>query len=132
MNRGHALRLAWYWLPLAAYAGAIFVLSSMAHPPIPSVNLPHFDKVLHFTEFAGFALLVFRALWMGGQGLSPQAALVATLVVSALYGVSDELHQMLVPNRQADPGDLVADLLGASCGAGLFRLLALRKSRPAT
>ncbi len=127
-GRGLA-RAAWYWLPLAAYAGAIFALSAMAHPPVPRVALPHFDKVLHFAEYAGLGLLLFRALEMGGQGLPAARALGATVLLGALYGASDEVHQMLVPPRDADLADLLADVLGASFGAGLYAWAAARRRR---
>ena len=129
---GRASRLAWYWLPLAAYAGTIFLLSSMSHPPVPSVNLPHFDKVLHFTEYAGFGFLLFRGLSMGGQGLGSRAAFGAAVLLGALYGATDEVHQMFVPHRDADPFDLLADVVGTCSGAGLSWLLASRRRPRAT
>jgi len=132
MAAGRALRLARYWLPLAAYAGAIYLLSSMAHPPIPRVRLPHFDKVLHFVEYAGLGLLLCRALGMGGRGLAPRIAFRVALLVGALYAASDEVHQMFVPHRDADLADLAADLLGTASGAGLWAWRASRRERPAT
>ncbi|MGC4113472.1 MAG: VanZ family protein [Myxococcales bacterium] len=125
-------RLARYWLPLAAYAGTIFVLSAMSRPPIPSVNLPYFDKVLHFGEYAGLGLLLCRALTMGDRGLAPRSAFAAAALLCALYGVSDEVHQMFVPQREADALDLLADVAGAASGAGLYALFVGRRRTATT
>lgn len=38
------------------------------------------------------------------------------LLVGALYGLSDEWHQMYVPGRFADLGDWIADLAGLALG----------------
>jgi VanZ family protein len=43
--------------------------------------------------------------------------LVGAIGASTLYGVSDEIHQMFVPPRRADPYDLLADALGACAAA---------------
>ena len=44
----------------------------------------------------------------------------------ALYGLSDEIHQLFVPLRQGDPLDLVADSVGAALGAWTWRLMERR------
>ncbi|MBI5547056.1 MAG: hypothetical protein HY901_24515, partial [Deltaproteobacteria bacterium] len=81
--------VVWYWLPLAAYAGTIFALSSMSHPPIPNLHWRHADKVLHALEFAGLAGLLCRGLAMGGKGLTPRAAFRGALLASVLYALAD-------------------------------------------
>jgi VanZ family protein len=45
---------------------------------------------------------------------------VGAVVLAALYGVSDECHQLFVPGRQFDVRDMVADALGASASAGVL------------
>lgn len=47
------------------------------------------------------------------QGSIPHWVL---LLVGALYGLSDEWHQMFVPGRFADPRDWIADLVGLVLG----------------
>lgn len=39
---------------------------------------------------------------------------VSALVLSALYGASDELHQMSVPGRHASLLDVISDCIGAA------------------
>jgi len=130
MSRENLRLFLWYWLPLVVYAAIIFILSSMSHPPVPSVDLPHFDKVLHTIEYGGLGVLLCRAASMRGRWLSPGSALIAALLVGSLYGASDEMHQMFVPFRTADPFDFLADCFGTALGAGTFRALFLRGLPP--
>ncbi len=118
--------IAWYWGPLALYAAVIFILSSMSHPPIPLLPWPHSDKVLHAIEYAGLGGLLARALALGGRGLSARGAVAAAVGLGALYGASDELHQVFVPCRTADPLDWMADVVGAAAGALLYWGFGLR------
>jgi VanZ family protein len=46
-------------------------------------------------------------------------------VLSFLYGLSDEVHQMFTPGRSPDILDVVADTAGASLGVAAVALLAL-------
>ena len=118
--------LVWYWGPLAVYAGAIFVLSSMPHPPVPALPISYADKLLHALEYSGLGCLLCRALALGGRGFSGRTAVAATIGLGALYGASDELHQLFVPARSADVLDWVADVIGASAGAVLYHRARLR------
>lgn len=42
------------------------------------------------------------------------------IVISAVYGASDEFHQYFVPTRSCDAADWAADVLGSIVGAFLF------------
>jgi len=89
----------------------IFYLSAQSNPPGPS-RIP--DKLQHAVEYFGFGVVVFRAV-AGGLGAQVTAARVnATMLIVALYAISDELHQLFVPLRTADVRDVVADVAGGS------------------
>jgi len=81
----------------------------------PASDIP--DWMTHAAGYVVLAVLVCRAL-AGGLG-RPVTARVAVLAVvfSTLYGVTDELHQSLVPGRVADAWDVLKDLGGAVAGA---------------
>jgi len=99
------------WAPPALYAAAIFVVSSMPHPPLPPASLT--DKQVHLLVFGGLALLLFRALhpaWTASMALCPALWAIGLTIA---YGVSDEWHQSFVPGRHADLLDLAADAVGA-------------------
>ena len=90
---------------------AIFYLSAQSSPPTPG-GLP--DKLAHAIEYFGLGVVVFRAV-AGGLGARVTAArAMATMIIAVAYGVSDEVHQLFVPERMADARDLLADAAGAS------------------
>jgi VanZ family protein len=114
-------RFVLYILPILAYAGMIYFLSSRSHLPLPAVT--GLDKVAHFTEYALFGVLLSRALI--GFGARPAVALWVTVGLCLLYGASDEFHQRFVPGRSADVRDLAADVIGGTAGA--LTLYAVRR-----
>lgn len=107
------------WGPALLYMALIFVVSSMRVDTPVIDAFPLRDKGIHFVEYAVLGFFCAHAtlrLW-------PEKQLRRTLTlgafVAAAWGLSDELHQALVPYRYAEVGDLIADALGASAGAGL-------------
>lgn len=113
----------YYWLPVAIYAGIIFHFSSLSNPlppGIPSFN--YMDLLLHSIEYLILSVLLLRAL----RHSSVKRPYVYSIVLSALYGVSDEIHQLFVIGRVFSGYDLIADALGASLV--LFFLLYKKKN----
>ncbi len=105
-----------YWVPAVLFMAAIFVGSSISKPP--DVPGGFSDKTAHFCEYAVLGLLLARAL-AGRRWLSPPFPIVAAAaLLAALYGVSDEYHQLFVPGRQYDVRDMMADAFGASLSVG--------------
>jgi VanZ family protein len=100
------------WAPVAIYMGAIFYVSSMSDPAIPTGT----DKPLHWLAYMGLAVLVVRGLAGGaGRRIGVRTGAVALLITIG-YGITDEVHQLFVPGRSADAYDLVADSAGALAG----------------
>jgi VanZ family protein len=112
-------------LPAIAYAVFIFWLSSQPNP-LPRLSARVWDKLLHLVEYAAFAVVVTWGLSHVGLRLGRAARWAALL--GSLYGLSDEIHQRFVPHRSADPGDWLADTIGAALGA-LLAWLVLRRWR---
>jgi VanZ family protein len=120
------------WGPVVAYMAAIFYLSAQSSPPTPG-GLP--DKVLHAIEYFGLGVLVFRAVAGGFAAPVTQARAWATMIITVAHAVSDEVHQIFVPYRTADAGDLLADAAGAAlalmaCLAWNIITNSIRRSRP--
>ena len=110
-----ALRL---WSPVAAWMAVIFAVSSVSLPPSVEA-IP--DWSTHGGAYALLSLLCCRALAGGlGAPIQVKEALLA-VVLCAAYGVTDEIHQLFVPGRQAAVADLVKDVAGAAVGAWLYR-----------
>lgn len=102
-----------HWLPAIVYAGVIFFFSHQSDPPGP--DLPEFapDYVLHFLEYGFFSLsLVWGLTSKLRKDLSVRDSAWAWLTAT-IYGVSDEIHQSFIPQREASFNDLLADALGA-------------------
>jgi len=101
------------WLPPLVYMAVIFAISAQPNP-FPQVTARISDKVLHLVEYSGLAALFVRALTH--EGLGWRDAVLTAIVMTSLYGASDEYHQAFVPNRNAAVSDWVADSLGALVG----------------
>ena len=113
---------------MLAWACAILVMTSWpGSPPRPAV-IPHLDKAAHFTVYCLLGILTWRAL------LTPRrvAHLAGAFGGIALFGALDELHQLLVPYREASVADWSADLLGALIGLRIAASLLARLPRPHT
>jgi len=112
--------VAWflrYWLPLLLYLAATFVLSGMSSPPVP-FNLD--SNSLHYPEYALFSFLLLRAIHAAKPGMPSAWAVGSSLLLSGLWGLSDEIHQAFVPGRVPDVNDLIHDLVGAAAGIAAF------------
>lgn len=102
------------------------------------------SPVGHFTEYLLLGAALVNALrftpWtifernatahpagMLGDFPSPLVA----LILSSLYGVSDEFHQIFTPSRSCDPMDWLVDTCAAAIGAAIvWTLLKKPSSRP--
>ena len=105
------------WLPLLAWAALVFLVSSIHGSSFPSSAIFDYDKLLHGLEYATGGVLAAYAL----RARTWKLALTAAALV-ALYGASDELHQLLVPGRSCDWRDWIADAAGGTLGAVLWRI----------
>ena len=92
-----------------------------------------FRKTGHLSEYAVFALLLWRAIRQPQKSQNDetkpwrwdQAGLALTLVF--LYAATDELHQVFVPTRTAHVTDVLIDTSGGAIG--LLLLWTLGKFR---
>lgn len=109
-SRTRAMRSwLWHWLPPLLLMALIFFLS--AQPTLPEAPGELFDALLKKLAHAVVYLLLFCWLlraWRKSR--SAMQALDAALLTTALYAVSDELHQAFVPGRHANWYDVVIDV----------------------
>jgi VanZ family protein len=116
MVRVAASRVFSAWLPVVAWAGLIFTLSSV---PDLGTGLGGWDLVLrklaHTAEYAVLGLLLFRALGLAGTAFG----------LGVAYAITDEIHQAFVSGRVGSPVDVLIDAAGVAIGI----LLALRLRR---
>ena len=110
---------------------AIFVASSQTALPNLPAGLSNYTG--HFIAYGALGISAFRAFAQATwAGLSRSSALKAVGFASA-YGVTDEVHQIFVPNRFPGADDWVADTAGAVTGVLVVMALARwRQSRAVT
>lgn len=84
-----------------------------------NVSQDFIRTVAHFLEYAGLAVLIFNALYQTSGYQRPFIA----LIVSSLYAVSDEIHQLFVEGRAFQISDIAIDSLGAASGITVLILL---------
>jgi VanZ family protein len=91
----------WYRIALVAYWIALFAATHYPRIPIPG-EVPHGDKLVHFTAFGLLAFLFRKAVPLG---VWPSAAILIA------YAALDEWLQQFV-GRFTDPIDFVANAAG--------------------
>lgn len=85
---------------------------------------------MHLGGYALLGALVVRALLHEQFQISRQKIIIAAILFSTLYGVSDEIHQSFVPERCADIFDVLADGLGSIIGVLFYAaVVAIRAQR---
>ena len=114
-------------LPVLFMAAGIFLLSSVPSLKAPGLGFHLQDKFYHFMEYAIFGLLLCRSAdaW---PGISIPASLIA-LLAGILYAASDEWHQTLVPGREGDLADFMADTAGLAVAVTIWSLLRKRNDK---
>ncbi|MEN8261301.1 MAG: VanZ family protein [Pseudomonadota bacterium] len=94
----------------ASYCALIYWLSDQ-----PSIDMPSLfayqDKVHHAGAYALMAILAWR--FFRHLISDPFSIASIALVFSSVFGLTDELHQALIPFRAADWLDWFADTIGA-------------------
>lgn len=135
-----------YWLPAALWMILIFSASSDSQSGqrssrfigplirwlVPGISEPATKRVVgivrkiaHVTEYAVLAILI----WWARRGTAgapkrhwhwPHARFA--FVIAVLYAVTDEIHQVFVPNRGPNFWDVVLDAGGAAFGLWLIWL----------
>ena len=97
------------------------------HPPTDflwGLNIPHFDKIVHFGYFFGGGGLFAATLFFQKNRPSWTKLILTVTLILSVVGIWDEFHQSFFANRTGnDPGDWAADSLGGLFGALVFQRL---------
>ena len=118
-----------YQAPAILWAIAIYVSSSIPADKLPDFGKMNLDKVIHFFVYFLLAATTHRAA--RHQSLFPAIGrhhLIFPVVMTLLYGLSDEFHQAFVPNRNSSLFDLLADVLGGCLYVGVYWVISRRTS----
>lgn len=114
------MKLVLLWGPALLVMALIFYLSSLPDPGGPPGGIS--DKTAHVLIYGALGASMMRALAGGRAAAMP--TILAAIVLTTLYGVSDEIHQYFVPPRTPDILDVAADAAGGCAGAIFVTVLA--------
>ncbi len=115
-------KFLFYWLPVFIYCLLIFTQSSYPSPEsVP--DWPYIDKLLHIAVYALLGALFLRAFRTLRIQHNLKLVMILSILLSSLYGISDEIHQYYVPFRNADFLDALADMIGSVCGVYVYQIL---------
>ena len=104
----------------AAYAGIIYWESSQ---DTSSISLSHnTDKLVHFAVFGLLCLMTCWSLSHVRIGDRAIYKIILAIVITSLYGMSDEFNQYFTPNRSVEIFDWLADTAGAVTAGLLWQV----------
>ncbi|TRX26612.1 hypothetical protein FNW25_08300 [Flavobacterium franklandianum] len=118
MRKTIFLYLAIFW------SGLIIYLCLKNANEIKQIEIPNFDKIIHFVFHFVFTMLWFLYLKKKFKISNNINLLAVTLIISLVFGIAIELmQQYLTTTRTADVFDVLANLLGAFLAAFLIILV---------
>jgi len=100
-----------YWFLAGIYMGVIFIASSIPGEALPKISIS--DKIIHLVEYGILSWILGKALRTSQKEIFLKQATLLAIIMTILYGISDELHQAFVPWRNPDIYDVVVDGIGA-------------------
>lgn len=114
------------------WTATIFYLSSLSDEAVATVgpyDAPALDwlglfksTAAHLATYAGLACLIQAAIWSWKTGVGPTLGVAWTAsALAAVYGISDEFHQLFVIGRSVSGLDVVTNTIGAVSAAMVMR-----------
>lgn len=86
-------------------------------------------KAAHAAEYAVLGMLIYGTLLSSGWKKSPKFQLLISILLGAIYAVSDEIHQLFVPGRAGMITDVLIDTAGVMLGTVLIYSLTSRREK---
>jgi hypothetical protein len=102
------------WLPVILWAALIFHFSSGTVPKVSNIFWQDFTfkKMGHVILFGFLSLLIYRALRI--NNVNKKTSAVCAVLLSVLYGGTDEYHQMFTQGREPRLRDVFIDGVGSA------------------
>lgn len=115
-----------FWLPVVVQMSLIFYFSSQPSDSAVLEKYPLPGFIGHLTGYGLLGLLLYRAF---NRGFSPWELRNAykSVLFGLFYAISDEIHQLFVPGREASLTDVLIDLTGVLGAIIFIRLYSLLK-----
>jgi VanZ family protein len=110
-------------------AGSFYFSSKSRLSAMPSFHFA--DKIVHFAYFG--AIAACWTWWFSPRSRKEHRlrTVVFCVLLTSVYGIVDEVHQLFVPGRNCDLFDWIADTLGAfpGCAAGYLAMKLLKNGK---
>jgi hypothetical protein len=108
------LKRFFYWFPVLIILVSIFYVSSKSELPGGKfLDILFLDKIAHLLEYFLLSWFLFRALHYS-ESVKIKKAILISIIFSAVYGITDEVHQYFVPLRDISIFDWFFDCIGAA------------------
>jgi VanZ family protein len=124
-QKNKKMKLLYFWKPLlwlAIICYALFVPASDL-PVKPFLNIPHFDKMVHFTLFFVFCVFLLRPF----KKLNTSYYLWAPAISVALSALLEFSQRIVTPSRASDFYDFLANTTGVLAATLFFRLFVVNR-----
>ena len=99
--------------PKIYFFGYLFIIligSSIPGKSVPNIVVLTWDKLLHFFEYLVFGLLGYRSYFYVKY---PKTFVT---ILGIIFGCFDEIWQIIIPGRDSNIYDILADTLGVIFG----------------
>jgi len=110
-----------------AFAVEIFLVSSIPGSKTTDIHSPLIPIIYHFTVF--FLLNFFLFFSIKGKNKISSSYIIAALILSLIYSISDEFHQSFVPMRSPDLNDILTDSIGLSISVLLAAFISKKSNQ---
>lgn len=110
------------YIPLILYWLVLFIATSIPAQSMPEVGIS--DKFNHLFAYMILSMFLYLTFIVQSRySILKNNPALFSISIATVYGIFDEVHQMLIPGRSAEFLDWVADVSGAIIGAILISLL---------
>jgi polysaccharide biosynthesis protein VpsQ len=119
--------MVFIWLQSSHFNPEILYYTSLTLDPRVILLAGLLLESLHLIEFGILYILII--LFQLSFGYLSRRKELTAIIISFLYSITDEVHQLFVPFRSFSIGDLIKNLIGIFLMWMLVRYLHQRKSK---
>jgi VanZ family protein len=113
------------YTPLIVYWLILFTATTLPAESVPSIGVT--DKLNHLTAYLILSVLIFLTLFFQRKYLlTLNSVAIYTIIICFVYGIIDEVHQILIPGRNAELLDWLSDAAGSVIGVFIMILVVKR------
>ena len=103
------------YVPLIIYWLILFAGTSLPAQTVPQFGVK--DKLEHFLAYLGLTFMLSITFIIQDKiKLFKQRPFLFAFLIGSVYGIIDEVHQLIIPGRSCELLDLSADIIGCILG----------------